>query len=129
VKIALWVIGIVALATVAAIAGSNRSGDDVASNLPRPSAAFCRAATNYDEAISGASAGKLTLARHVEMTKAIADSAPKDAKADATLVHASFVRLAAGDRSVVDEPSVKAAIAHVNRRAGQDCGWYRRQGL
>lgn len=128
-KIALWVIGIVALATVAAIAGSGRGGDDVASNLPRPSAAFCRAATKYDDALSGPSAQQLTLARHVEMTQAIAAAAPKDTKADAELVHASFVRLAAGDRSVVDDPRVKAAIAHVNRRAGQDCGWFRRQGL
>ncbi len=127
-KIALWVIGIVVLATVAAIAGSGRGGDDVASDLPRPSVAFCRAATRYDDAISG-SDRKLSLARHAAMTKAIADAAPKDTKADAVLVHQSFVKLAAGDRSVVDDPDVKAAIQHVNRRAGQDCGWFKRQGL
>jgi hypothetical protein len=128
VKIALWVIGIVALATVAAVAGSGRGGDDVASNLPRPSAAFCRAAAKYDEAIS-ASSEKVSVAHHVEMTHAIATSAPKDTKADAMLVWRSFVKLSRGDRSVVDDPQVKAAIAHVNRRAGQDCGWFQRQGM
>lgn len=127
-KVALWVIGVVVLATVAAIAGSGRGGDDVASDLPRPSVAFCRAATKYDDAISG-SDRKLSLARHAQMTGAIADAAPKDVKADAVLVHRSFVRLQAGDRSVVDDPDVKSAIQHVNRRAGQDCGWFKRQGL
>ena len=31
--------------------------------------------------------------------------------------------------AVVDDPAVKSAIQHVNRRAGQDCGWFKRQGL
>lgn len=128
-KVWVWVVGIVLLATGFAIAGAGRGGDDVASDLPRPSAAFCRAAANYDEAISGSNSRELTLERHAEMTKAIADAAPKDVKADAVLVHASFVKLASGDRSVVDDPDVKDAVAHVNRRAGQDCGWFRREGL
>lgn len=128
-KVWVWVVGIVLLAAGVAVAGAGRSGDDVASDLPRPPAAFCRAAAKYDEAISGASNGKLSLARHAAMTKAIADHAPKDVKADAVLVHESFVKLEAGDRSVVDDPDVKDAVAHVNRRAGQDCGWYKREGL
>jgi hypothetical protein len=127
-RIALWVIGIVALATVAAISGSGNNGDDVASKLPRPSAAFCAAAAKYDDAISGSSE-KVPVSGHVTMTHAIAVAAPKDARADATLIWRSFVRLQHGDRHVIDDPAVKAAIEHVNRRAGQDCGWYRRQGL
>lgn len=128
-KVWVWVVGVVVLATGVAIAGAGSSGDDVASDLPRPSAAFCRAAGKYDETISGSNSTKLSLARHAEMTKAIADAAPKDVKADAELVHESFVKLAAGDRSVVDDPDVKDAVAHVNRRAGQDCGWFKREGL
>jgi len=127
-RIALWVVGIVGISTVAAVAGAGQGGDDVASKLPRPSAAFCNAAGRYDDAVS-ASTKKVTLARHITMTHAIAVAAPKDVKNDATLIWKSFVRLDHGDRRVIDDPNVKAAIAHVNRRAGQDCGWYRRQGL
>ena len=63
------------------------------------------------------------------MTKAIAVSAPKDTKADATIVWRSYVKLAAGDRSVVDNPRVKAALDHVNRRATQTCGWFQRDSM
>jgi hypothetical protein len=110
----------------AALATGCKQGDDVASDLPRPSRAFCSAAARYDKAVSEK---KLSLAKHEEMTKAIARAAPKDTERDATLVWRSFAKLAAGDRSVVDNPRVKAAIDHVNRRAGQDCGWFRRQGM
>ena len=60
------------------------------------------------------------------MTHAIAEAAPRDTKADATLVWQSYRKLAAGDRSVVDNPQVKAALDHVNRRATQTCGWFQR---
>jgi hypothetical protein len=123
VKIALWVLGIVALATVVAVAGSNR-GDDIASDLPRPSRAFCAAAARYDEAVSS---GSLSLARHERLTRAIASKAPRDVRADAEKVADAYAHLRAGDRSVVDDPEVKAALDHVNRRATQDCGWFRRQ--
>lgn len=110
----------------AVLATGCKGGDDVASDLPRPSRAFCEAAARYDEAVSGK---ELSLARHEKMTRAIADAAPPDTKRDATIVWRSFAKLRAGDRSVVDNPRVKQAIDHVNRRAGQDCGWFRRQGL
>ena len=61
------------------------------------------------------------------LTRAIAQTAPIDARVDATIVWHAFEKLRAGDKSVVDHPKVKAAIEHVNRRAGQDCGWYRRK--
>ncbi len=98
--------------------------DDTQSDLPRPSRAFCRAAANYDKRVGSP---ELTLKDHVKYTRAIARTAPIDVRKDATLVWRSFVKLEAGDKSVVDNPKVRAAIEHVNRRAGQDCGWYRRK--
>ncbi|MEO6469308.1 MAG: hypothetical protein ABIP21_09415 [Acidimicrobiia bacterium] len=98
--------------------------DDTQSDLPRPSRAFCAAAGRYDAAVSSR---KVSLTQHVRFTRAIAKSAPVDARREATIVWHSFEKLRAGDRSVVDNPRVKAAIEHVNRRAGQDCGWYRRK--
>ncbi len=100
--------------------------DDTQSNLPRPSRAFCKAAADYDKVVTLA---KLPLARHVALTSAIARTAPKDARRDAELVWRSFVKLRAGDRTVIDNPKVQAAVEYVNRRAGQDCGWYQRKGL
>ena len=38
-------------------------------------------------------------------------------------------RRQAGDKTVVDNPKIEAAIVKVNRRAGQDCGWYQRKGM
>ena len=120
-KIAAWVLGIVAVATIAAFAQGGQSND--LSKLPVPTRAFCSAAAKYDEATT---TKPLPLARHVTMTHAIAVAAPKDTRADAILVWQSYRKLAAGDRSVVDDPKVKAAIDHVNRRATQTCGWFKR---
>ena len=47
-KIAAWVIGLVALATVATLA-QGQQGNDL-STQPRPSRAFCSAAAAYDKA-------------------------------------------------------------------------------
>jgi len=123
-KIAAWVLGIVALATIAAFAQGGQSND--LSKQPRPSRAFCSAAAKYDEVTTSKT---IPLRRHVEMTKAIAAAAPADTKADATIVWKSYVKLASGDRSVVDNPKVKAAIDHVNRRATQTCGWFQRDSI
>jgi hypothetical protein len=124
VKIAAWVIGIVAIATIAALS-QGEQGNDL-STLPRPSRAFCSAAAKYDEATT---TKPLPVARHVTMTHAIAETAPADTKSDAVLVWTSYKKLAAGDRSVVDDPTVKAAIDHVNRRATQTCGWFKRDSI
>jgi hypothetical protein len=120
-KIAAWVVGIVAIATVATLAQGAQSND--LSDLPRPSRAFCSASAKYDELTTSK---PVPLRRHVELAKAIAAAAPVDAKTDATLVWKSYVRLQAGDRSVVDNPRVKAALDHENRRATQTCGWFQR---
>lgn len=111
------------LAIVALSAGCQQK-DDTQSDLPRPSRAFCAAAAHYDAAVSSK---KVSLSQHVRFTRAIAKTAPVDARRDAAVVWHSFEKLRAGDRSVVDNPRVKAAIERVNRRAGQDCGWYRRK--
>lgn len=124
-RVALWVLGLVALATVAALAGGQSDGnEDVASKLARPSVAFCKAARRYDTAVSSR---KVTLAEHLQFSEAIAKAAPKDARADADRIVRAYEQLRSGDRTVVDNPRIKAAIDHVNRRAGQDCGWYRRK--
>ena len=123
-KIAAWVIGLVAIATVATLA-QGQPGNDLSTNT-RPSRAFCKAAAAYDEATSSKT---VPLARHVSMTHAIAEAAPPDTKADANFVWQSYRKLSSGDRSVVDNPRVKAALDHVNRRATQDCGWFQRDGI
>lgn len=109
---------------LALVAVGCQQKDDTASGLPRPSRAFCAAAAHYDAAVSSK---KVTLAQHVSFTRAIAKAAPVDARHDANIVWHSFEKLRAGDQTVVDNAEVKAAIEHVNRRAGQDCGWYRRK--
>jgi hypothetical protein len=120
-KIAAWVIGLVAIATIATLA-QGQPGNDLSTNT-RPSRAFCRAAAAYDKATTTRS---VPVARHITMTRAIAETAPRDTRTDATLVWRSYQKLASGDRSVVDNPRVKAALDHVNRRATQDCGWFQR---
>ena len=123
-RVALWVLGLVTLATVGALVGGQSGDNDVASKLPRPSAAFCSSAGKYDATIT---VHRISLARHEQITRSIAAAAPKDTKVDANIVWQSFVKLRHGDHSSVDNPRVKAALDHVLRRAGQDCGWYRRQ--
>ena len=123
-KIAVWVVVIVAVATVVALSQGGQGND--LSDLPRPSRAFCSAAARYDEVTT---AKQVSIARHIELMKAIADDAPADTKADATLVVQSYRQLEDGDRSVVDNPRVKAALDRVNRRATQTCGWFKREGL
>ncbi len=120
-RIAAWVLGIVAIATIAAVAQGGQSND--LSKLPRPSRAFCAAAARYDELTTAKS---IPVRRHIALTKAIAAAAPADTRSDADLVWRSYVKLAAGDDRVVDNPRVKAALDHVNRRATQTCGWFQR---
>ena len=117
-------VGIALLVALMTGTASCQRKDDTASDLPRPSRAFCAAAARYDAAVS---AKKVSLAQHIEFTRAIAAAAPKDARHDAEVVWRAFEKLRAGDHRVVDNPTVKSAIDHVNRRAGQDCGWYRRK--
>ena len=113
----------VGLLAVAGLTGCKET-DDAASNLPRPSVAFCQAAGHYDNKIQSAK-----LPAQIEMVAKIAEHAPKDVSHDAQTFLDALKRRQAGDTSVVDNPKIKDAIDHVNRRAGQDCGWYKRNGM
>ena len=117
-----------ALATVTLIACSAIAGckesEDANSNLPRPSEAFCRAATKYDNRVQMAK-----LPEQIKLVTKIAAHAPKDISRDAQTFLDALEARHAGDKSVVDNPKIETAIEHVNRRAGQDCGWYKRQGM
>ena len=116
----------ITIATViatSALVGCKES-EDAASNLPRPSVAFCKAAGHYDNRVQMAK-----LPEQIELVSAIAKHAPKDISADAKMFLDALQRRRAGDKSVVDNPKIETAINNVNRRAGQDCGWYKRQGM
>ncbi len=113
----------VALVTCTGLAAC-KSSEDAASNLPRPSEAFCRAAAKYDKRVQLAK-----LPEQIELVASIAQHAPVDIERDAHLFLDALKRRQAGDTSVVDNPRVETAVGNVNRRAGQDCGWYKRQGM
>lgn len=117
-----------ALVSVVAVAGLTacQKTDDAASDLPRPSAAFCRAAARYDQQVQ---LKKTKLPQHIKLVTGIAEHAPKDIAKDANLFLDALKKRQAGDTSVVDNPRVETAIANINRRAGQDCGWYKREGM
>lgn len=99
---------------------------DATSDLPRPSRAFCEAAARYDEKVTTAG---MELPEQIRMVTAIAEHAPKDVRQDAQTFLAALRRHRDGDTSVVDNPRIERAVDNVNRRAGQDCGWYQREGL
>jgi hypothetical protein len=113
-------------AAVAAVAlGGCKSSSDAASDLPRPSKEFCEAAARYDDRVQRGA----KLSEHIELVSRIAEHAPADVADDAATFLAALERRRDGDDSVVDDPRIKNAVDNLNRRAGQDCGWYRREGL
>lgn len=101
-----------------------KSSEDAASNLPRPSAAFCRAAAKYDQRVQLAK-----LPEQIELVASIVQHAPVDIERDAHTFLDALKRRQAGDKSVIDNPRIETAVGNVNRRAGQDCGWYKRQRM
>ena len=117
-------VAVVAVAAALAGLGGCKTKDDTASDLPRPSRAFCAAAARYDERVTTA---KLGIRDQIRMVEKIAAAAPKDIAEDAQTFLDALRRRATGDRSVVDNPRIKTAVDNVLRRAGQDCGWYRRR--
>jgi hypothetical protein len=116
------------LTAVLAVGGLSacKNTDDATSDLPRPSRAFCAAAARYDERITTAS---LKLPEQIELVTAIAANAPEDIERDAQTFLNALEQRRDGDTSVVDNPKVETAVHNVNRRAGQDCGWYQRKGM
>jgi hypothetical protein len=57
------------------------------------------------------------------------EHAPVDIERDADRFLDALKRRQDGDTSVIDDPKIKTAVDHVNRRAGQDCGWFKREGM
>jgi hypothetical protein len=117
-----------ALATMAVIGVGGLAGckstNDAASTLPRPSVAFCKAAASYDQRVQMAK-----LPEQIKLVASIAKHAPKDISTDARTFLNALERRRNGDTSVVDDKRIETAVQNVNRRAGQDCGWYKRQGM
>jgi hypothetical protein len=110
---------------LAGVAGCKEQ-NDATSDLPRPSKAFCKAAARYDEKLP---TGHLKLSKQIEMVSDIAAHAPKDIEREAQTFLDALKKRQAGDLSVVDNPKVQDAADRVNRRAGQDCGLYQREGM
>ena len=93
------------------------SGDSEAS-LPTPSKAFCQAAYDFDT-----NAPKLIgkIKAQTDLVARMADHAPKDIASDAAIYLDAMQRRAEGDKSVVDNPKIQAAVDNVNRRATAGC--------
>jgi len=100
-----------------------RAASDPASGRPRPSRAFCEAAARFDERVPFAS-----LDEQIRLVRRLVATAPPDVRPQAVTFLEALQRVRT-DPSVRDDPKVKHAVDDVNRRAGQDCGWYRRRGL
>jgi hypothetical protein len=113
---------VAALASVAVLAACDDPSNS--EGLARPSRAFCAAAAKYDAALDK---GRVSLDKQIELVRGIADAAPKDVAKDARTFLDALERRSRGDKGVVDNPKIQAAVEHVNRRAAQGCGWYRRQ--
>jgi hypothetical protein len=116
------------LAAVVLIAGGAlagcKSSDSAKSSLPPPSAAFCKAAAKYDQRVQQAK-----LPEQIKLVTDIAAHAPIDIEKDAHTFLTALKQRQAGNKSVVDNPKIETAVNNVNRRAGQDCGWYERNGM
>ena len=61
-------------------APANHCSSDAASDLPRPSKAFCRAAARYDDRVERGA----KLPEHIKLVSDIAAHAPRDVADDAT---------------------------------------------
>jgi len=111
---AVVALGLLAAALAACSGGSSRS-------LPTPSKPFCQAAYDFDT-----NAPKLVgkINKQTELLQRMADHAPADISDDAHTVLDAMKRLAAGDKSVVDNPKIEAALKNVERRAANGCKLY-----
>lgn len=92
-------------------------------DLPKPSKAFCVAATKYDKKI-GTLTGKDRFTKQIELVTPMAEHAPKDIKRDAETFLDALQRRADGDTSVAKDAKIQAAIENVNRRAAVGCDFY-----
>jgi hypothetical protein len=102
-------------------AGAAGCSRDSSSSLPRPSKPFCEAAHRYDVRVEK----KASLDEQITLVREIADHAPKDIARDADTFLDALERRRDGDMSVVDNPKIEEAVNNVNRRAANDCGFYK----
>ena len=111
---------IVALVLLAG--GLTACSRDEGSSLPRPSKAFCQAAYDYDTNLPKL-IGKLS--KQTALVEKLAEHAPKDIAVDAQTYLDAMQRRAQGDKTVVDNPKIEAAVENVNRRAAEGCDLYK----
>ncbi len=98
------------------------------SSQPKPEAsrAFCRAADRYNTELERAlKRGEADVDRQLPLVEAIADTAPKQIKADAE-TFADALRRVETEPGLRDDPDVKVAVENVNRFANQACNVYER---
>jgi len=108
------------LVVLALFAGACRSEE---SSAPKPSRAFCDAASDYDDRLSKGA----KLDEQIRIVQRMVDTASAKIEADAqTFVDA--LRRVEADPSVKDDAKVKKAVENVNRYAAQGCGFYKQQG-
>jgi len=93
---------------------------DSEQSLPKPKPGFCEAAQRYDHRVER----KASIDEQITILEKLARNAPEDVAADAHLFLDSMRKLQAGDRSVVGNKKVEAAVEHVDRRAINGCGFY-----
>jgi hypothetical protein len=95
---------------------------DSESSLPTPSKAFCQAAYDYDTNLPKL-IGKPR--QQTELVRKLAEHAPKDITKDAQTYLDAMQRATDGDKTVVDNPKIQAAVDNVNRRAADGCELYK----
>jgi hypothetical protein len=110
------------VALVLLVGGLTACSRDETSALPTPSKAFCRAAYDYDTNLPKL-VGKF--AKQTALVEKLAEHAPKDIAADAQTYLDAMQRRTQGDKTVVDNPKIKAAVESVNRRAADGCELYK----
>ena len=108
------------LVVLALIASACRAEE---SSAPKPSRAFCDAASDYDDRLSKGA----KLDEQIRIVQRMVDTASAKIEADAqTFVDA--LRRVEADPSVKDDAKVKKAVENVNRYAAQGCGFYKQEG-
>jgi hypothetical protein len=118
--VAKYLAGVVAVVVVTLLVGACRP--DTTSG-PKPSRAFCDAASRYDDRLSKGA----KLDEQIRLVQRMVETAPAKIKAD-TQTFVDALRRVEADPSVKDDREVKQAVEEVNRYAAQGCGFYERQG-
>ena len=111
--------------TAGTLAGCSRGNE--MTDLPKPSARFCDAGAEYEAALT-AKKRPASIEEQVAIVRRMDASAPTDIADETATFLDALEQVQAGDRTAVDSPDVRAALAEVNRRYSQGCGVYDRRG-